>query len=358
MIAPMKPIRALTTVAFTLLTFSTLHAADDPSLVGTWKGSPEGDSDTVVTLNFEEGGTGSMGMNGRSFEIEYKVDRSVTPHTLDFSGTPPGAPEPQNMLTIFEFVDDDTIKVAEPEKERPTGYDDGDALIAKRMTGEEATSEEPTSAGDAETSAELSDVAMKLVGKWVGSESGDGDDLITIEFREDGTGTLQEGRSPDEFKFTASGEEAPYKLSLMMDGDETAVTKFEFEGEKVRIDEPGSGSDSEFSEDAILFEAIKPVEGDPSEILIGTWVMSNDSDAVKVQFKEDGTGTLWDGSEEMAIKYELAADKSPLELSLTIEGDTRYSLLQLVSEDKVMITEPEAEVAETLDNAALFERQP
>jgi len=351
MIALMKPLRALTTVVFTFLTFSTLRAADDPSLVGTWKGSPEGDSDTVVTLEFKEDGTGNMGMGGRSFEIEYSIDRSVTPHTLDFSGTPPGAPEPQDMLTIFEFVDADTLKVAEPEKERPSSYDEGDTLIAKRVSGEEASEE------SAETPVELSEIGKKLVGKWVGSEGGDGD-TIMLEFREDGTGTLKEGNSPDAFKFTVSGEEAPYKLSLMMDGDETAVTKFEFEGEKVRIDEPGSGSDTEFSEDAILFEAMKAMEGEPAEVLIGTWAMAGKPDAVKIQFNEDGTGTLWDGGQEMEMQYELASDQSPIQLSITIEGETQHSLMEFISEEKVMITEPEGEVAESLDEAAMFERQP
>lgn len=262
MIALMKPLRALTTVVFTFLTFSTLRAADDPSLVGTWKGSPEGDSDTVVTLEFKEDGTGNMGMGGRSFEIEYSIDRSVTPHTLDFSGTPPGAPEPQDMLTIFEFVDADTLKVAEPEKERPSSYDEGDTLIAKRVSGE------------------------------------------------------------------------------------------------VRIDEPGSGSDTEFSEDAILFEAMKAMEGEPAEVLIGTWAMAGKPDAVKIQFNEDGTGTLWDGAQEMEMQYELASDQSPIQLSITIEGETQHSLMEFVSEEKVMITEPEGEVAESLDEAAMFERQP
>jgi len=338
----MKSIITLLTAFLTLLNLNPLLAAEENSLVGDWSGTPEGGSAGTVYLKFNEDGTGLFRVGRGSFEVEYTEDRSVTPHRLKFTGKPPGAPEPQDMHTIYEFVDADTVKMAEPAPKPPESYDEGAPLIAKRV--------DPDSVVSAPA-----EVAKKMVGKWIGFENGDPDDPIMLEFREDGSGTMQEGNSSEPFTYEAQGDSAPYGLTLDMEG-QVASTIFEFQDDNtLKIDEPGTSTpDGTFSEDVILFERMEEVGGDPKELIVGTWAMG---DRAVLTLNEDGTGTLVEGEKELPLQYEITTTEEPLQLDLTIEDTSKYSLVEFLSQDRIRITEPQTELPESMGQAGVFERQ-
>lgn len=334
----MKSIFALLTALITLFIGSFLQAEEPNSLVGKWSGKPEGGSAGTVILEFNEDGTGKFQVGPGAFDVEYTLDRSVTPHQLKFVGTPPGAKESQTMHSILEFVDADTIKMAEPAPKPPESFDEGAPLTAKRVV--DAPDE----------------VGSKLIGQWLGFENGDADDPILLEFKEDGSGTLQEGNSEEAFTFQTQGDAAPYGLTLVIDG-RPASTILEFQDENtVKIEEPSSSSaDGEFTEDAILFERLQEMDGDPKELIVGNWTMG---DQVSLQLNEDGSGTLIDGEDEQPIQYEFTvSEEGPLQLDLTIEGEKQYSLAEFLGNDRIRITEPSAERPESMEQAGVLIRQ-
>jgi len=91
----------------------------EPSIVGTWQGTYEGDS---LEMTFEEedrfvisvvGGQNTLG--------HYQVDTSTTPIQLSLTLDGGGS-----ILTIVEFVDEDTVRLenTNPDDPLPTSFSD------------------------------------------------------------------------------------------------------------------------------------------------------------------------------------------------------------------------------------------
>lgn len=217
-----------------LALLASLGFAQDKTLVGEWIGHEEDGGGDTVTLEFKEGGTGTLGLDGEKMPMQWKEDWSKTPHHLDLTVKMPGDDEARTMLTIFEVIDAETVKIAEPREERPTDFESGDNLIAKRL-----------------------------------------------------------------------GE---------------------------------------------------PFDGDPAKAIIGDWKMKRPDEGVALTFKEDGTGSLKEGSDNLPLKYSLDGSKTPNVLTVTIEGETKKSFVEFVTEDAVQITEPRDELPEDMGRAAFFER--
>lgn len=342
----MKTLPSVLGTFFVAVSLTFAQGGKTESLVGNWLGHEEGDSGDDVALEFKADGSGSLNIEGEAVPMTYKENRSVKPHQLDLTLKLPGMPEAQTMLTIFEVVDADTIKIAEPAEVRPVDFSEGDNLIAERR------------------GAENVGVAKRLIGKWSGEEPDNGDEIL-LEFAEDGTGSVGEKGNTDPFTYTVEGTEAPYKLTLDMDG-ELASTIFEFQGkDAVKIDEPDESAGEEFSDSAIVFHragaaapAPAPVafKGKPAKAIVGSWEMTEPDDGVALTFNADGTGTLSEGNDDEAMKYALDTSVVPNEVAITIDGETKYSLFEFVTKNSFLITEPEDEVPSDLKRAATFER--
>ena len=108
-------------VALVVLLLASLACrffAADPGLVGTWQGSYEGDS---IEITFGDDDRFEIYV-GESVTLgHYRVDMSTTPIQLDLVPDGGGA-----ILTIIEFVDDDTLRMENTYngQPRPTTFND------------------------------------------------------------------------------------------------------------------------------------------------------------------------------------------------------------------------------------------
>jgi len=96
-----------------LLFISSVYAVEESkkekSILGLWKGHF---GKKELSLNFKKDGTFTGIEKGKEFQGKYKVDFSVTPHHLDL------IIDGNAGLSIFIFIDKNTIKMDEPEEKR------------------------------------------------------------------------------------------------------------------------------------------------------------------------------------------------------------------------------------------------
>ncbi len=119
--------RVLICLLVTFMAFSTSAEKSmkkkTNSIVGTWKSSFKG---TKVKMKFNADGTVVLGEGEAVINGTYKVDLSVTPHHIDFTlGN-------DKQLSIFKFLDKDTIKMDEPSSKRAQDFGK-DAIDFKRQ---------------------------------------------------------------------------------------------------------------------------------------------------------------------------------------------------------------------------------
>ncbi|HAV76019.1 MAG TPA: hypothetical protein DCX53_01550 [Anaerolineae bacterium] len=95
-----------------------------PSLVGSWIGEYDG---SEVILTFQADGTMAGEVDGDLLTGTFSANTETSPNQLNliFGG--------DNILTIFEFVDENTIRMENnvPDADRPTSY--SDFIIFQRM---------------------------------------------------------------------------------------------------------------------------------------------------------------------------------------------------------------------------------
>jgi len=116
----LKPFVFISFLLLTSLACQALSTLAGPSLVGRWEGEYEGDS---VALIFYDDGTMTGIFNEDAQNGTYSTDTSTSPAELDiiFDGQDGGM-----VVTIFEFVDNDTIRMenSSPGDSRPTSFSD------------------------------------------------------------------------------------------------------------------------------------------------------------------------------------------------------------------------------------------
>lgn len=93
------------------------------SIVGTWQSSFKG---SKITMKLNADGTMELGEGDELIKGTYKVDLSVTPHHIDLSF------ENEKQMSIFKFLDKDTIKMDEPSSKRAQDFGK-DAIDFKRQ---------------------------------------------------------------------------------------------------------------------------------------------------------------------------------------------------------------------------------
>ncbi|MEW5942214.1 MAG: hypothetical protein AB1750_21310 [Chloroflexota bacterium] len=98
---------------------SPASGSSHPSLVGMWKGEYNG---VEAVFTFEANGNISIASYGSLQGGTYSANYDTIPYQLDFVFETP----PSTINTIFEFVDANTLKIANvlPGEPRPTEFAD------------------------------------------------------------------------------------------------------------------------------------------------------------------------------------------------------------------------------------------
>ncbi|MBU2505224.1 MAG: hypothetical protein KJ799_00640 [Bacteroidetes bacterium] len=107
----MKKINAVFFVLFITLIIGC--SSDDKSLVGKWNGTDQ--IGTVQTFNFIDSENIEWTISNDHFDltekVKYKADFSTSPMKLDIYGFPQGPFKGKGFYGIFEFVEEDKLKV-------------------------------------------------------------------------------------------------------------------------------------------------------------------------------------------------------------------------------------------------------
>lgn len=113
-----KAISLVAAVVF-LLAGAAAYAAgpDESSLIGVWKGAHGKDE---LVFEFMKDGVFTLSGEGNKMSGTYKVDFSTKPISLDL--TMKMGEELSTRLTIIEFLNENQIRIEEPSKTRPTGF--------------------------------------------------------------------------------------------------------------------------------------------------------------------------------------------------------------------------------------------
>ena len=217
---------------------------------GTWTTKAGANQEVAVVLSFKENTTHvkfTTG-DGQTFEIdgEIKLNDSARPHkTIDWVKfkTPQGDDAPDN-LGIYEFTDDDTLKVCNggPSNERPTEFKAGENGAPPQLF---TLKREAKTATDATKPDEIKGDLAKLQGEWgalVGPEKNVpvtvkiAGKTVSLAFAINGEDREMKGelklddaarphKTIDWVKFVRpDGEEAPANLGIYtLDGDKWTV---------------------------------------------------------------------------------------------------------------------------------------
>lgn len=115
----LKSFLAIVLILLSSLACRALSLNSGPSLEGTWRGNYQG---FEIVFTFQSDGS----MIGQ-FDDEiglgtYEADYSTSPHLITMSYEVQDAP----VFTIFEFIDDNTIRIENnnPGESRPTFFSD------------------------------------------------------------------------------------------------------------------------------------------------------------------------------------------------------------------------------------------
>ena len=93
------------------------------SYVGTWESAFKGKK---ITMKLNDDGTMELGEGDKTMKGTYKVDLSVSPHHIDLTFGK------RAKLSIFKFIDKNTIKMDEPSTKRAQDFGK-DAIDFKRQ---------------------------------------------------------------------------------------------------------------------------------------------------------------------------------------------------------------------------------
>jgi hypothetical protein len=94
------------------------------SIIGIWRGEYDG---AEVIMNFEANGNISYTVYGGLQGGTYVINYETAPFQMDLVIENPNDPEAPNIiLTIFEFIDENTIRMENvyPAEPRPTAFND------------------------------------------------------------------------------------------------------------------------------------------------------------------------------------------------------------------------------------------
>lgn len=103
----------------------TFAQSSDARLVGTWNGKAGEDT---ISITFNADGSAMMGDQTGAQKGGYTADFSKSPGTLTLTSEK----EQGKMLSLIEFVDDDHVRISQPNDQLPASMAEGNAVVFER----------------------------------------------------------------------------------------------------------------------------------------------------------------------------------------------------------------------------------
>ena len=139
----MKKTILLFLVCFSFLSIAQNKTAEDFNFVGKWKGI---DKNKTGYFIFEKDGTAMMNVgdkviggkdyfaNGKKANINYTIDQTSKPITIDFIMSLDGVEKKKRLLFIADIINADSFKIASDfNDERPSGFTEHNTMVFTRV---------------------------------------------------------------------------------------------------------------------------------------------------------------------------------------------------------------------------------
>ena len=110
-------------------------ALEDADLLGTWEGTADGNTVTIV---FHADGTGdAREVGGDGIQLRWRLDAGRDPAHLHFRA------EGENLISLVEIDTPDRLRMTEPESTLPAGFGEARVLVFRRIAAADGTSTRP-----------------------------------------------------------------------------------------------------------------------------------------------------------------------------------------------------------------------